>query len=198
MCQIDAFENKYKKTFGFITESILVLLELWGHRNIMMINEDIFETGETLDSVEAVLMSQSRPYERVDGEIHFSSTTTYTEMHGIFALREDKSSCALSYIFEQKVPNPRRVDVQSLISILNETLWLGHFEISSIEENIVWRHVISLIGRPDPEPQEMAAIMAAGAEACERFYPAFNFLLWAGKTPQQAAQAALFETSGEA
>jgi hypothetical protein len=164
----------------------------------MNLIEDIFETGETLDSVEAVLVSQNRPFERVDNEIHFSATTTYTEMHGHFAVRLDKSSCALSYIFEQKVPQLRRVDVQSLIGILNETLWLGHFEISSIEENIVWRHVISLIGRTDPEPQEIAAIMAAGNEACERFYPAFNFLLWAGKTPQQAAQAALFETQGEA
>jgi hypothetical protein len=44
----------------------------------------------------------------------------------------------------------------------------------------------------------VAAILAAGVEACERFYPAFNFLLWAGKTPEEAAQAALFETAGEA
>lgn len=164
----------------------------------MKLQEEFFETGETLDSIEAVLVSQNRPFERLEQEIHFSASTSYTEMHGHFSIRDDKTSCALSYIFEQKVPNGRRADVHALICILNETMWLGHYEINSLEENIVWRHTISLIGRQEPEPQELAAIMAAGAEACERFYPAFNFLLWAGKSPQQAAQAALFETLGEA
>jgi hypothetical protein len=75
---------------------------------------------------------------------------------------------------------------------------LGHFELSSDDNALSWRAVVPLIGRDTPEPAEVAAILAAGVEACERFYPAFNFLLWAGKTPEEAAQAALFETAGEA
>lgn len=164
----------------------------------MNLDENFYENGETLDSAEAVLSADNRPFERIDNEIHFTASISYTEMHGHINLREDGSSLALSYIFEQKVPATKRADVVALICLLNESLWLGHFEINSMEDNIVWRHVVSLIGRADPEPQEFAAIMAAGIEACERFYPAFNFLLWAGKTPQQAAQAALFETTGEA
>ena len=35
-------------------------------------------------------------------------------------------------------------------------------------------------------------------EECERFYPVFQFVLWAGKTPQEAISAALIETQGEA
>ena len=33
---------------------------------------------------------------------------------------------------------------------------------------------------------------------CERFYPAFQFLLWGGKKPQEAVEAALLETVGTA
>lgn len=162
------------------------------------IEEDVFEQGEVLDSAEAVLCADSRPYERLADEIHFATAISYTEMHGHIAMRADKSSVGVAYVFEQRVPPQKYLDVVQLISLLNESLWLGHFEINSLENNIIWRHSMPLIGRPDPEPQEFAAIMAAGVEACERFYPAFNFLLWAGKTPQEAAEAALFETCGEA
>ena len=32
----------------------------------------------------------------------------------------------------------------------------------------------------------------------DRFYPAFQFLLWGGKSPEEALAAALLETVGEA
>ena len=33
---------------------------------------------------------------------------------------------------------------------------------------------------------------------CERFFPAFQFVLWGGKTPQEALAAAMLECVGEA
>ena len=41
-------------------------------------------------------------------------------------------------------------------------------------------------------------MLAAAREAGERFYPAFHFLVWGGKSAQEAAAAAMFETAGEA
>jgi hypothetical protein len=34
--------------------------------------------------------------------------------------------------------------------------------------------------------------------AAERYYPAFQFVIWAGKSAREAMDAALFETAGEA
>ena len=34
--------------------------------------------------------------------------------------------------------------------------------------------------------------------SCERFYQAFQFVLWAGKSAREALDAAMFETSGQA
>jgi len=33
---------------------------------------------------------------------------------------------------------------------------------------------------------------------CERFYPAFQFVIWGGKSPAEAIAAAMLETVGEA
>jgi hypothetical protein len=35
-------------------------------------------------------------------------------------------------------------------------------------------------------------------EACERYYQAFQFILWAGKSAPDALAGTLFETVGEA
>ena len=39
--------------------------------------------------------------------------------------------------------------------------------------------------------------MLVGAiHACERYYPAFQFVVWAGKTAAEAMSAAMFDTAG--
>ncbi|MGV8841182.1 MAG: YbjN domain-containing protein, partial [Bauldia sp.] len=35
-------------------------------------------------------------------------------------------------------------------------------------------------------------------EACERYYQAFQFVVWAGKTAAEALATVMFETVGEA
>jgi len=35
-------------------------------------------------------------------------------------------------------------------------------------------------------------------QACERYYPAFQFVVWAGKSAAEAMSAAMFDTEGEA
>ena len=41
-------------------------------------------------------------------------------------------------------------------------------------------------------------MLAAALHACERYYPAFQFVVWAGKTAAEAMSAAMFDTEGEA
>jgi hypothetical protein len=33
---------------------------------------------------------------------------------------------------------------------------------------------------------------------CERFYPAFQYVIWGGRTPEDAVSAAMVDTLGEA
>ncbi|RDJ93014.1 hypothetical protein B4Q13_24860 [Lacticaseibacillus rhamnosus] len=41
--------------------------------------------------------------------------------------------------------------------------------------------------------------MLSGAiHACERYFPAFQFVVWAGKSATEAMDAAMFDTDGEA
>jgi hypothetical protein len=40
--------------------------------------------------------------------------------------------------------------------------------------------------------------MKVAVEASDRYYQAFQFVLWAGKSPKEALEGALFVTEGEA
>ena len=47
-------------------------------------------------------------------------------------------------------------------------------------------------------PAGLQAAMTAALDAADQFLPAFNFVVWAGKTPEEAVSAVVFETHGEA
>ena len=44
----------------------------------------------------------------------------------------------------------------------------------------------------------LARLGASLADTCERYFPAFQFMVWAGKSAEEAMNAAMFDTAGEA
>ena len=46
--------------------------------------------------------------------------------------------------------------------------------------------------------KEIDFILLSCLKQCEKYYPAFQFLLWENKSPAQALEASLLDTKGEA
>jgi hypothetical protein len=42
------------------------------------------------------------------------------------------------------------------------------------------------------------AVLGAALDSCERYYPALQFVVWAGKSAREALDAAMLDTVGEA
>jgi len=55
-----------------------------------------------------------------------------------------------------------------------------------------------LAGGVEASGRQCEALLSTGLDACERYYPAFQFVVWAGKPAREALDAAMFETAGEA
>lgn len=97
-----------------------------------------------------------------------------------------------------KVGPEKRGAIYEALGMINEQLWLGHFEMWSSSGLIVFRHA-ALVSESDGLSFEQAeSISEAAIEECERFYPVFQFVLWGGKSPSEAISAALIDTAGEA
>jgi hypothetical protein len=86
------------------------------------------------------------------------------------------------------------------LALVNEQLWIGHFEQWSADGALLFRHAVLLDGPDDGalSVTQAHALVDAAIDECERYYPVFQFVLWGGKTAREALAAAMVETEGEA
>ena len=85
-----------------------------------------------------------------------------------------------------------------MIALINEQLWIGHFDLWMQSGLIMFREALILAGGAAATTEQCEALLAAATDACERHYLAFQFVVWAGKSAREAIDAAMFETQGEA
>jgi hypothetical protein len=100
--------------------------------------------------------------------------------------------------FDLKVPERRRAEALQLVSLANEQLWIGHFDLWNSESVVMFRHALLLAGGADVTAQQCEVVLDMAIQSCERYFQAFQFVVWAGKPAREALNAAMFETSGEA
>jgi len=156
-------------------------------------------TDRALEVVEQTLLAADWVCERgEDGAVHCASVTRWGEAGGLFAWRDEPPAIHFSLSIDLRSPKNRQSAISELLRRMNERLWLGHFDYWSEEGVAVFRHTLPMLDRSAPEPGEIAAVLAAGVDADEQFLPAFNFVVWAGKSPEDALASVLFDTTGEA
>jgi hypothetical protein len=99
---------------------------------------------------------------------------------------------------DMRVPEGKRQAMYETLGLINERLWLGHFEMWATDGDLLYRHATAV----DPDigitPGQAELLIQAAIAECERFYPVFQFVLWAGKRPSEAIELAMLETAGEA
>lgn len=159
----------------------------------------IFHAGNPLDSVEAVVSANEWPFDRQgDEELSVSVSGSWCDYHLGFSYTESQGTLQIACAYDARVPSQRRDQVYSLLALLNERMWLGHFDIWSEEGIPMYRHSILVRGGSAPTPQQIEDVIEVALAECERFYPAFQFVLWGGKNAPDAVAAAMLETQGEA
>ncbi len=158
------------------------------------------EPAAPIDMLEAYYAAHGWKFERHDDEIVATvkgSWTTY-ELRALW--REDDSVLQFLAFPDIKVTDDRRGGVYEAIGLVNEQLWIGHFELWSSSGVLLYRHAAMIDGE-DEGTMSLGAtelLVESAIEECERFYPVFQFVLWGGKSPREALAAALIETQGEA
>lgn len=155
--------------------------------------------SDPLDSVEQAVIAEQLPYERDEGgELHLSAPGAWRDHQIWFAWRPELDAIHICASLELKAPRNRYREVCELVARLNEKLWFGHFDVWAEDGGVMYRHAVPIPPGEALSPTQAAMMIDAAREAGERFYPAFQFLIWGGKSVEESAQAAMFETAGEA
>ena len=100
--------------------------------------------------------------------------------------------------FASKVPNARRDEMTKLLARINEQLLVGHFDLWQADGSIVFRNNLLLSGNAEANDAQCEALIRFAVETCERYFPAVQFVVWAGQSAAEAMEAAMIDTVGEA
>ena len=157
------------------------------------------QCGNPLDVVERMASANHWPFERsAESEIALVVTGKGTNYQISFSWMEDIEVLHIACAFEMKVPQLRLSEVQRLIAGINEQLWIGHFDVWMQNGMVMFRHALVLAGGVSASGRQCEAVLGTALDSCERYFPAFQFAIWAGKSAREAIDAAMFDTVGEA
>ncbi|MDR3408344.1 MAG: YbjN domain-containing protein [Methylovirgula sp.] len=157
------------------------------------------ETENPVDQIEKIATHHQWSFDRDDeDEISIAVTGTWTDYNIAFTWLSDMEALHVACAFDLKVPPARRSDALALIALINEQLWIGHFDVWPQDGVVMFRHSILLTGGAVLNVSQCEAALSNAVTACERYYQAFQFVVWAGKGGREALETALLETKGEA
>lgn len=159
------------------------------------------EDAAPIDMLEAYYAAHGWEFERHDEEIVATVKGSWASYELRALWREEDSVLQFLAFPDIKVTDDRRAGIYEAIGLVNEQLWIGHFELWSSSGILLYRHAAMIDGGDDERSLTLAGaelLVESAVEECERFYPVFQFVLWGGKSPKEALAAAMVETQGEA
>src|SRR3546814_4294816 len=115
-----------------------------------------------------------------------------------FSWIDDLHALHFACAFEMRVPAYKRGDITDLLARINEKLAVGHFDLWAEEGLPVFRQAVLLRGIGGASVEQVEDLVDIALSECERFYPAFQFVVWGGKSPVEAIEASMLETVGHA
>ena len=164
-----------------------------------MLEGIIDSRNNPLAVVEDIAADNNWSFERSgEDEVTIVSKGDWTDYQLSFTWMSEIEALHLACAFDMKVPERRRAEVQTLISLINERLWVGHFDLWIKEGIVMYRHALVLAGGTEASGKQCEALLGTALDTCERYFTAFQFVVWAGKPAREALDAAMFDTSGEA
>lgn len=162
-------------------------------------DDDRDDDAAPIDMLESYFAAHSWEHERLDDEVIAKVKGSWTT-YELRALWRDEDSVLQFLAFPDiRVSDERRSAIYEAIGLINEQLWVGHFELWSSSGILLYRHAAIIEGEGGTLSLGAAELLVESAiDECERFYPVFQFVMWGGKSPKEALAAAMTETQGEA
>ncbi|MEY2883108.1 MAG: hypothetical protein RL490_832 [Pseudomonadota bacterium] len=157
-----------------------------------------------IDMLEHVFDANGWAFERSGDEEISTSIKAGWATYQLRALwREDEGVLQIIARADLTAADDRRAAVYETLGLINEQLWMGHFELWSADGTVLFRHATLLDSSEDEDGPDLTlgqaeVLVEAAVDEFERFYPVFQLVLFADHAPADAMAAALLETVGEA
>ena len=152
-----------------------------------------------LDIAEDILNANNWDFNRCDeDELLVELQGRWTDYTLYFLWRHDIGALYFSLSFDARIPSQKKEEMYKLVALVNEKMWMGHFDLISGDDVLMFRHTLLLRGSENPSVEQIEDLIDCALMETDRFYPAFQYLMWGGQSAGQCLSMVEFETIGEA
>jgi hypothetical protein len=100
--------------------------------------------------------------------------------------------------FEMEPPAARLPALYETLNAVNDQCWAGAFTFWAAQKLMVWRYGLVLSGEQVASAEQIDTLINAAVMSAERYYPAFQLVVWGERSPADALQVAIAEAYGRA
>ncbi|MBN66915.1 MAG: hypothetical protein CMM94_05040 [Rickettsiales bacterium] len=152
-----------------------------------------------LDLAEQLVEDREWLFDRpVEEELVAEVSSDWCNYRVWFTWQPEMGVLIFSCAYDTKLPEQNRQKVYPLMASINERLWLGHFDVGSDDGTVTFRHALLLRGGRGATAEQLEDLLDIAITECDRFYPAFQSVVWGGNSCHEALEIALMDVVGEA
>ena len=152
-----------------------------------------------IDIVEEVIYEKKWNFSRADEyELVADISSKWCQYRLYFTWSENIRAISFTITFDLKFPQNKIIKAYELIGLINEKLWLGHFDITSKNGIPAFRHTILSNADSDFLHKKLENLVDIAIYECEKYYPSFQQVLFDEIEPSESLLFTNFEVLGSA
>lgn len=152
-----------------------------------------------IDMAETLAADHAWEFDRLtDNQIAMSVEGLWRTYSLTLAWSPQDEELRLICTFEMEPPAPRLPALYDVLNRCNDQVWAGGFTFWAEQQLMVWRYGLSLAGGQFAASEQIGRMIEAAITACERYYPAFQLVVWGERDPAEAMGVAMAEAYGRA
>ena len=152
-----------------------------------------------IDIVEDVIHSRKWNFSRAaEHELVAELASYFCQYRLYFSWSKQIRAINFTVTFDIKFPKTKSNHVYELLSKINEKLWIGHFDVTSKNGIPAFRHTVLEPSENEILYNQLEDLVDIAVYECEKYYPAFQLILFEDNSPEEALTLCAFETVGNA
>ena len=114
------------------------------------------------------------------------------------AWSEQDERLKLICAFDMEPPQDRLLALYQTMTSAGDTAWSGAFNLWPDQKLMVYRYGLVLAGGNIASAEQIDTMINCAVMSAERYYPAFQLVVWGGRDPKDALEVAIAEAYGRA
>ncbi len=162
-------------------------------------SERVYDTKPVnpIDVMETLFRSHQWTFERTANHgLSLRTHGAWCNYHIFCATEHSQHLFYLTCTYDMRIPEPRRKELYHLLALINKEIWMGHFDLCSVDGAPTYRHAMPIRGVKRFSLEQMEDFVDRALTECERFHPIFQGCLFGHLPPEQVISMSKIECHG--